>query len=476
MTIRTRLILAFFLLAAIGFYELVQWNIEDIRPRYFSGMEEAMVDMATLLAAQVETETANENFPVDDLRRVFDAAKKRRFSAKIYEMTKTQINARVYLTDAKGIVLFDSEEGKEEGQDYSRWNNIARTMRGEYGARATRTDPNDPMSAEFHVSSPIYSAGRIIGVLTVCKRAGNVAAFVNTARGEIAVAGAAVAAAVILLGMAVTIWFTRPIAQLTQYAQAVRDGKRPPAPRLGRNEMGKLAAAFEEMRAALEGKQYVEEYVQTLTHQMKSPLSAIRGAAELLNEEMPPEERRRFLANVRDESARLQDLIDRMLQLSAVENRRELQDVVSIPLSETVAEVIAELRPIFGGRHVVMEAPVQPALTVPGERFLIRQAIVCLLQNAVEFTEPGGTITITLNKQGESAVLRILDDGSGVPEYALDKVFNRFYSLRRPATGRTSSGLGLAFVREVAALHGGSATLANRPEGGAEARITLPCR
>jgi len=74
-TIRTRLILAFFLLAAIGFYELVQWNIEDIRPRYFSGMEEAMVDMATLLAAQVETETANENFPVDDLRRVFDTAK-----------------------------------------------------------------------------------------------------------------------------------------------------------------------------------------------------------------------------------------------------------------------------------------------------------------------------------------------------------------------------------------------------------------
>jgi len=473
-TIRARLILAFFLLAAFGFYELVLWSIKDVRARYFAGMEETMVDTATLLAALVENEMPLGSVSSDNLRRALERAQKRRFSARIYELTKMQMNLRVYITDADGTVLFDSDGGKEEGKDYSRWNNIVRTLRGEYGARATRADPEDPMSAVFHVSSPILSNGRIVGVLTVCKPAGSVSVFVHAARREIAFAGAFAAAAVIALSIVVTFWITRPIARLTQYAKAIRDGRRPTAPRLGSSEVGALGAAFEEMRTALEGKQYVEEYVQSLTHQMKSPLSAIRGAAELLEEDMPVDQRRQFLRNLRAESARLQDLIDRMLQLSAVENRKELRDVETIDLTELLSEVLLEMKPLLAARQVRFSGSRGIPVVIRGERFLIRQAITNLLQNAVDFTDNAGIIEVSGEQRAGKAEIVVSDNGPGIPEYALARVFDRFYSLRHPGTGRKSSGLGLAFVREVAALHGGRVQLVNRAEGGARAVLELP--
>ena len=94
-----------------------------------------------------------------------------------------------------------------------------------------------------------------------------------------------------LLGYLASRWITVPITRLTNYANGVREGRREPLPQLGKNEIGEMGHAFEGMREALEGKRYVEQYIQNLTHEIKSPLSAIKGAAELLAE--PMEERQR---------------------------------------------------------------------------------------------------------------------------------------------------------------------------------------
>ena len=129
---------AFLLVAGVGFYQLVDWIREDLRPRYLETMEESMVDTATLLASLISEKSQRDGIHTDDLRLAFDHAQKRRFAAQIFEVTKTQVNMRVYVTDRNGIVLFDSNHGNDEGKDYSRWNDVYRTLRGEYGARATR--------------------------------------------------------------------------------------------------------------------------------------------------------------------------------------------------------------------------------------------------------------------------------------------------------------------------------------------------
>ena len=474
MKIRTRLFVAFLVLVGAGFYALIDWILDDLRPRYSATMEESMVDTATLLASWVENQVEAGAIRTDDLRSAFDTAQKRRFSANIYEMTKTRINMRVYVTDQTGVVVFDSDNGRDEGKDYSRWNDVYRTMRGEYGVRATRSDPDDPMTSTHCVASPIRAGDQIIGVLAVSKPARSVAVFLNTAKKKIAVAGGIAAIAVVVLVMVVSLWIIWPIEKLTRYAKAIRDGKRVAPPRLGRGEIGALGAAFEEMRTALEGKQYVEDYVQTLTHQMKSPLSAIRGAAELLEEDMPPEQRRQFLHNLRSESARIQDLIERMLRLSALENRKELRDVEEIDLSQLLAEVIESMKPVLSGKQVQVSVVGAAPVVIKGERFLVRQAVSNLLQNAVDFSEKGGAISVSVEERDGHAEITILDNGPGIPEYALDRVFDRFYSLPHPETRKKSSGLGLAFVRQVADLHRGQANLENRPERGVKATLILP--
>jgi len=472
--VRTRLVAAFVLVGATSIYLLVDWTIDDLRPRALAAMEETMVDAATVLASLVESRLEEEGLAGGDLREAFERARERVLSARIYEHTKTRLNLRVYITDADGIVVYDSDDGRDEGRDYSRWNDVLRTLRGEYGARSTRGDRDDPMTSVLYVASPVRVDGAIVGVLSVGKPAASVATFLKMARLRIMLGGVLAISAVVALGVAVSFWVSRPVERLTRYARSVRHGERTVFPRLGKGELGELGHAFEEMRIALEGKDYVENYVQTLTHQMKTPVSAIRGAAELLEEDMPPDQRTRFLANIRTETARIQNLIDRMLELASLENRRALRDVEAVDLASLVALILEELRPSFADRGLRVNGPGAGSFSVRGERFLLRQAITNLLQNAIDFSPSEGSITLSLSREAGTVTLTVRDEGPGIPEYALPKVFDRFYSLPRPNHGPKSSGLGLPFVREVAHLHGGRVDLVNLPGGGCGATLILP--
>ena len=111
---------------------------------------------------------------------------------------------------------------------------------------------------------------------------------------------------------------------------------------------------------------------------------------------------------------------------------------------------------------------------VRGDLFLLQQALLNLLDNAIDFAPPGSAIELAVAADGDAVVFRVRDHGTGAPDYALPQLFNRFYSLPRPATGKKSTGLGLALVREVARLHGGEAEFANHPDGGGVAILRLP--
>jgi two-component system sensor histidine kinase CreC len=123
--------------------------------------------------------------------------------------------------------------------------------------------------------------------------------------------------------------------------------------------------------------------------------------------------------------------------------------------------------------QLLVEAPgVLPQ--VRGDAFLLRQALVNLIENAAEFSPAGSEITLRVLQDDAAVRFEVIDGGPGVPDYALPRVFERFYSLPRPDGGSRSSGLGLCFVAEVAALHGGSTALVNRDGGGVVATLNLP--
>ncbi len=115
-----------------------------------------------------------------------------------------------------------------------------------------------------------------------------------------------------------------------------------------------------------------------------------------------------------------------------------------------------------------------PAIILQADEFLLGQAIVNLLENALDFSPPNSIVQVNVIENNNRILIQVKDEGAGIPNYALDKVFDKFYSLPRPTTNQKSTGLGLNFVQEVAKLHGGSVSLTNHTDGGAVSMITLP--
>jgi two-component system, OmpR family, sensor histidine kinase CreC len=110
---------------------------------------------------------------------------------------------------------------------------------------------------------------------------------------------------------------------------------------------------------------------------------------------------------------------------------------------------------------------------IKADSFLLGQAIYNLLENAVDFSPKNSEIEVSVTEESNQIQIIVIDQGTGIPDYALDKIFDKFYSLPRPNSQQKSTGLGLNFVQEVAKLHGGSVTLNNHADGGAIAILTL---
>lgn len=362
LSIRARVILSYLVIVGLGLLYLVRQVTNNVRPRYLEVLEETMVDVAQVMAGVAEPSYREQEDRLDPtlLREAFRSARSHDFTARIYELTKQRIDLRVYVTDAAGRVVFDSDHGKAEGEDYSQKNDVYLTLRGRYGARSTRRDKSDPASSVLFVAAPIRHGDAIVGVATVSKPLTSVAAFMERTRTRILLLGAAAAAGVALAGLLFSAWLTYPIRNLIDYAKAIRDGRRAPLPNLGHSEIRTLGVAFEEMRDVVEGKDYVRRYVQTLTHEMKSPVAAIQGAAELLEEEMPPAERRRFLANIRMETARLQEGIDSLLLLASVESKKTLDRVAGVDLRELLGNTAQRIAARAGLKSIAVMV-VKPA-------------------------------------------------------------------------------------------------------------------
>lgn len=461
------------MLFAVGFYFFVDVVLDDIEPRYREATEEPLVDTARVLAGIAAVTAQNNRVDVPLFRRTFQGVNASLFEAQIYDLLKTHVDLRVYITDTYGWVLYDSDQGRDEGEDYRLWRDVNLTLRGSYGAR---TSPSrlDPETKVLHVAAPIVLDGEIIGVLSVGKSTANSNRFVEAARRKLVLGGVSICLSLIVIGLLLGHWLTRPIHRLTDYAVAIRDGRRVNLPALPRGELRDLGTAFDEMRTALEGKRYVANYVQTLTHEIKSPLSAIHGASELLEEDLPPEQRRHFVDNIRNESDRINRIAETLMLLTSLESRRAIETIGPVALDKVAEDAAASLAALLKARALKLDLSDVEPVTVHGDDVLIRQAVLNLLQNAIDFSPPNTTVSVHTQSKDNIIELHIRDQGPGIPNYAKSKIFDRFFSLTRPDSGKKSSGLGLSLVKEIMTLHEGSVTVVSDPERGAVATLTFP--
>lgn len=466
-----RIFLGYFLLVALLAAYVLNLVREEVKPAMRQSAEEVLLDTANLLAAMVQPDMVADR--LDDGR--FAAAMAqfalRSPQANIAGLNHERTYLHVYITDARGIVVFDSER-KALGQDYSRWRDVLLTLRGEYGARTTLADPKNPLSTVMYVAAPIKNGDQIIGSLTVSRPNLAMQPFIERSERKLSRIVIAVIVAGLLVGALFSWWLSRGITQLTAFAHVVSSGKPAPVPRFVANrELTSLAQALGVMRDQLDGKAYIENYVHELTHELKSPLAGIRASAEILHDDLSIADKDKFLQHIDAEVSRMQHIVDYLLQLASLEARHELHAVQPIELRVLVLEQISALQSQAQQRRIELVANAD--VFVAGEVFLLGQAIRNVLQNAIDFTARDGNITVSLVPVGMCLQVNIDNDGEPIPDYALARVFDRFYSLPRQ-NGQKSTGLGLVLTRAIVQLHGGDIVLTNAAAGGVRAQLTLP--
>lgn len=456
MKIRTIIFGVYVAVSAVAFSGVVLLVLREVRLRYVESMRRTLGDTAAFLGAFVGPMAQRS----DD------------WPEKLSELPKGADLIRVFACDRDGRVRFDSTGVHDGAQVY------AFPMRG--GGRAASENYTlsnvAEVDGELRVAAPVRRGPELIGWVGVGRRLASISEGIEQARNELLWSLGLIAAGMVGVGWWIANKLTHSVERLTAYAVAVRDGRSASPPTSRATEVAELGRAFEEMRVALEGKAYVERYTQALAHELKAPLTSLRGAAELLAENPPEPDRARFVENVRAEVARLQRVVDRLLELAALEAQRPRRPDAAVDLSELVRVRGEEARRVAALRDVSVACPAADATIrrVRGDALLLGQAVDNLLQNAIEFSPAGTGVEIAVHAGDNAWQVTVDDCGPGVPDYALEKVFERFYSLPRPDTGRKSSGLGLSIVREIARLHGGEVRLENRPGGGARAILRLP--
>ncbi len=474
MTISLKIFLGYFLLVGLAAWFVLTIFVDEVKPGVRQAMEDTLVDTANVLAELAAEDMKAGNIANGSFALGLAQYQTRATKANISGVKKQSADYRVYITDSNGIVIFDSSNFAV-GQDYSKWNDVYLTLRGKYGVRSSPIIANAPKSDSImYIAAPIKDGSQIIGSLTVAKSNRTVLPFIERAQYKIIRWGALLFVLSIIVGALFTWRFTRKINALRDYALNISQGKKATPPTSSNDELSDLASAMQTMRTELDGKQYVQTNVQHLTHELKSPITAIQAATELISPNMPPETQAHFLAQIKAQSSRVQTIIQNMLGLASLEHQQQLNQVSTVNLNALIQTQIKHLAQKIHALQASINEACRADLFLKADSFLLGQAIYNLLENALDFSPPNSIINIDVTEEDNQIKIAVKDQGAGIPDYALDKIFDKFYSLPRPTSGQKSTGLGLNFVQEVVKLHKGSVTLSNHAAGGAVAVITLP--
>lgn len=472
MKLGLRVFFGFFLIAGLSAVLLLKVFLAEVKPSVREVMEDLMVDTAHLLAEVAADEMATGAPPPDGrLAAQLQRYVKRQVDVPIWGLRKQSLDLRIYVTDAGGRVVLDSGQPSAVGQDYSQWRDVALTLRGGYGARSTR-DAADDRSTVLVVAAPVVRGGRTLGVVSVAKPVASVQRFIDRAERRVFWAGAALLAASLVVGVAVTLWLVASVRRLRRYAQQAQAGLAMAPPAMP-GELGDLARAMDAMRRRLEGREQLEHDVRALTHELKSPLAALRASGELLQDELPAADRQRFAAQVLDQTARLQTLVERVLALSQLEAQVGLGEKQRLSLADWADAQLQRQAARLAQRGLTVAWTAREAVTVEADAALLELAFGNLLVNAIDFAPAGSTLELAVGTTPTTARLTLRDHGPGVPPAAFAQLGQRFFSTARPGSLVKGSGLGLAIARRVAELHGGRLAF-EAAEPGLRVTLVLP--
>lgn len=219
------------------------------------------------------------------------------------------------------------------------------------------------------------------------------------------------------------------------------------------------------------------DFVSAVSHELRTPLTSIKGFAVTLRgkPDIEPELRTRFLNIIAEEADRLGTLVEELLILARIESGRMVMGQEPVDMGALIHSVFEAFQPEADKRSISLEKAVPVELGKPlGDREKIRIIVANLVENAVKFTPPGGTVRVKATQDGNELILAVSDTGIGIPKADQQRIFERFYRVHRPGHTEPGTGLGLFIVREMVLLHGGHIEVSSAANEGSVFTVYLP--
>jgi signal transduction histidine kinase len=287
---------------------------------------------------------------------------------------------------------------------------------------------------------------------------------IHLVRHRLLIAGLIALVASLLVGYGAASIFARRLRRLERAADRIAGGDfSEPVSDSGSDEVGQLAVAFERMRQRLAGLERARrEFIANASHELRTPLFSLGGFLELLeNEELDPATQMEFLHTMREQIDRLTKLATELLDLSRLDAGRMHVEAEPLDLEALARTLVHEFRPVAAAKGHELAAEGGSGASAVGDEGRALQIGRILVENAILHTPRGTTVRLSTARRDGKAVLRVADDGPGIPEADRPHVFDRFYRVEGALA--SGSGLGLAIARELAGLMGGTIDLESAP-------------
>jgi len=355
---------------------------------------------------------------------------------------------------------------------------VARALSGslDTAQQGTHEYVGIPVTREGKVVGAVYLSHRVEGGGVVGAIEGT-ASFIRQVWWQFVLAGAIAAAIALALARILARGMTQPLRDMAEAAGRLARGEYGQKVQVrSRDEAGQLAEAFNRMAGQMDGLERLRrELVANVSHELKTPLSALRGHLEnLLDGVEDPNPA--LLAVMVQQSERLSRLVDQLLDLSRLESGAAPLELERVDLSPLVDRVIAEVEVARPDRPVDVHNDVPDDLPpLEADRERLHQVLFNLLDNAFRFTPPGGRVTVTAARRKGGCEVSVTDTGAGIPKEHIPLVFERFYRVD-PSRSREDggTGIGLAIARSVVEAHGGRIWAESADRMGSAFRFELP--
>lgn len=452
----------------------------SIETSYLHSTEEGMIDTAAVVSelyARLYGQFGADSGKVAaELSRVYSNLNETyEIKARLFDFTRAEVDTRLLVYDPSGRVIFDTK-GSATNQDFSKQEDVRQALSGRYGSRWELDKPHQRV--HIYSTLPVFVEGKTVGAVSVSKSTNRIRNFISRSLEGFILPGLIALILATAMAYVLSAYITRIIWDLASRAERVAAGES--NVRLEtwtRSELGVLARAVERMREKLEGKAYVEEMATNLSHELKTPLAAIRGSAELLEgpASNDPAARAKFLGNIQSEVARLDRIVSELLKLSRIEAHPGSGEAVPIDVRAALNEIVSVYSARANDAGILFQAEVAEDLPpVRIAELQLKQLLANLLDNAFQFTATGRAVWFRARRHDGSLEFKVADEGTGIEAELLPKIFDRFFTTENPRTGNRGTGLGLAIAKSIVNANGGGISAESERGRGSTFIVTFP--